>query len=371
MGKLRVAIVAPSLGILGGQAVQAARLLDAWRGDPDVEAWLVPVNPRPPGWLGHAVAVKYLRTIATELTYLPLLVRELSRADVAHVFSASYTSFLLAPLPALMVARALGRPAVLNYHSGEAPDHLKRSAVARAAIARADRTVVPSRFLVDVFHAFGLHAQAIPNLIDLDRFRFRDRDPLRPRLLSTRNFERLYDVATTLRAFQIVERRHPDATLTLVGSGREERALRSLASALGLKRVRFAGRVPPGGIAAVYAAHDLYIQSPTIDNAPLSVIEAFASGLPVVSTDAGGVPVLVRHGREGLLAPAGDHEALAAHVSSLLERPAFARRLARRARAGCERHTWPAVRHEWLSLYRGVARAALRPQPAPAQLSPR
>src|SRR5262245_20500450 len=105
MGKLQVAVVAPSLRILGGQAVQADRLLRAWRDDPDVSAWLVPVNPIPPRPLRYLVTLKYARTIATELTYIPTLVSQLSRADVVHIFSASYTSFLLAPLPAMLVAR--------------------------------------------------------------------------------------------------------------------------------------------------------------------------------------------------------------------------------------------------------------------------
>jgi len=215
--KLRVAIVAPSLGILGGQAVQADRLLQAWRGDPDVQAWLVPVNPVPPRPLRWATRVKYLRTIVTELVYGPQLVRELSRADVVHVFSASYSSFLLAPLPAIGVARALGRPVVLNYRSGEAPDHLRRSAIARSTLASVDRNVVPSRFLKEVFAQFGIEgATIIPNIVDLERFAWRRRDPLRPRLVSTRNFEPLYNVACTIRAFRVVQDRWPDATLTLV-----------------------------------------------------------------------------------------------------------------------------------------------------------
>jgi len=123
--KLRVAIVAPSLKILGGQAVQADHLLHAWQNDPDVYAWLVPVNPLPPALLRLILRVKYLRTVVTELTYIPLLVTELARADVVHVFSASYTSFLLAPLPAILIGHALRRPVILNYHSGEALDHLR------------------------------------------------------------------------------------------------------------------------------------------------------------------------------------------------------------------------------------------------------
>ena len=359
--RLRVAVVAPTLDILGGQAVQADRLIRAWRNDPEVEARLVPINPRPPSAFRWATKIKYLRTIVTEMTYVPLLARELARADLVHVFSASYTSFLLAPLPALLAARALGRPVVLNYHSGEAPDHLKRSAIARRFMAQADSNVVPSQFLVEVLAGFGISATAIPNTIDRERFRFRERNPLRPRLVSTRNLDYPYNVACTLRAFQIVQRHWPAATLTLVGTGADEPVLRRLSVALGLRHVTFAGRVAPDAIAEYYASNDIYIQSPDIDNMPLSVMEAFASGLPVVSTRTGGIPLLLNDGERGLLAPPDDHEALAAQVLRLLGEPDLARRLARNAHAACADYTWTAVRDQWLHAYRNaVSRSAGR-----------
>ena len=353
-GKVRVAIVAPSLRILGGQAVQADRLLRSWRHDPDVEAWLVPHNPLPPRLMRRALDIKYLRTIVTEGTYGPLLVRELARADVVHVFSASYSSFLLAPLPAILIANVLGRPVVLNYRSGEAPDHLARSAVARAALRRVARIVVPSAFLVSVMARFGLSATIVPNVVDLDRFGFRLRDPLRPRLVSTRNLEPLYNVACTLRAFRIVQDRYPDATLTLVGGGSEEVRLRALARTLDLTNVTFVGRVPPDEMAVHYASSDIYVQTPNIDNMPTSVLEAYSSGLPVVSTEAGGVPVILTHGQNGLLAPLDDHAAVAAHVLGLLDDPARARRLTMSARAACNDYTWTAVRSQWIRVYRGA-----------------
>src|SRR5207247_7067920 len=257
----------------GGQAVQAQRLLDAWRGSPEIDAWLVPVNPVPPPGLRFTRRVKYLRTVVNELIYLPLLVRELARADVVHVFSAPYSSFLLAPLPAVLIARALGRPVVLNYHSGEAPDHLKRSAIARAVLSRVDRIAVPSPYLARVFQEFGLRASVVPNTIDSERMAYRDRDPLRPRLLSTRNLDYPYNVACTLRAFRLIQDRRPEATLTIVGGGKDESKLRRLASELSLRNVEFVGRVDPSAIGAYYAAHDIYIQSPDIDNMPLSVLE--------------------------------------------------------------------------------------------------
>ena len=301
--------------------------------------------------LRFASRVKYLRTIVTELTYLPLLMRELGRADVVHVFSASYSSFLLAPLPAMAIARALGRPVVLNYRSGQAPDHLTRSAVARAAIAAADLNVVPSGFLAEVFAGFGIDAAVIPNIVDTTRFAFRLRDQLTPRLLSTRSFEPLYNVACTLRAFRIVQQRVPDAALTLIGGGSQQRALEQLAVELDVKHVTFAGRVAPGRIADYYAAHDIYVQSPDIDNMPSSILEAYASGLPVVSTRAGGVPAILEDGTHGLLAELDDHEAIAAHVLTLLDDAPLARSVACAGRAAVESCTWPAVRQQWLHLY--------------------
>jgi L-malate glycosyltransferase len=349
--RLRIAFVAPSLRILGGQAVQADRLLAAWQDDPDLDAWLVPVNPLPPKFMRWALDVKYLRTLVTELTYLPLLVRELGRADVVHVFSASYTSFLLAPLPAMLIARALGRPVVLNYRSGEAPNHLQRSAIARKTIARVDLNVVPSRFLVEVFRGFGIDATIVPNIVDPADFQYRERNPLRPRLVSTRNFDALYNVAATIRAFRLVQNRWPEATLTLVGGGSQETELRALAEQLRLRNVTFVGRVKPKEIAGFYAANDIYIQSPNIDNMPTSVLEAFASGLPVVSTEAGGVPAILTHGEHGLLARLADYETLGHHVLRLLDNPDYARRLARAAYATTHACTWPAVREQWLRAY--------------------
>lgn len=351
-------MVAPSLRILGGQAVQADRLLRAWNNDADVEAWLVPVNPLPYRPLRPGLQVKYLRTIVTELTYIPSLVREIARADVVHVFSASYSSYLLAPLPAVLIAHAMGKPVVLNYRSGEAPDHLRRSSIARATIARVDCNIVPSSFLVGVFASFGIGSSIIPNLVDLNRFRFRERRPLKPHLLSTRNFDGLYNVACTIRAFRLVQDRHPDATLTLVGAGAEETRLRRLVNDLGLRHVTFAGRVPPDEIARHYAENDIYVQTPNIDNMPTSIIEAYASGLPVVSTDAGGVPAILTDGEHGLLAPPDDHDAIAAHILRLLDDHALAAAITGAAQAMCQPCTWPAIRDQWVRTYRSVLRPA-------------
>jgi glycosyltransferase involved in cell wall biosynthesis len=209
-----------------------------------------------------------------------------------------------------------------------------------------------------VFRGFGLAADVIPNVVDRDRFVFRRRGRLAARFLSTRNLEPLYNVACTLRAFSHVQATHPDATLTVVGAGSQERTLRELAQQLNLRQVTFVGRVAPSDMPQQYANADIYLQSPDIDNMPLSVLEAFASGLPVVSTDAGGVPAILTNEVHGLLVPVNDDRALAAAALRLLSEPDLAPRLTAAALATTDGYAWAGVRQQWLSAYRRLATAA-------------
>ncbi|HEY7545642.1 MAG TPA: hypothetical protein VID27_12200, partial [Blastocatellia bacterium] len=196
---LRVLIVAPSLDILGGQAIQAARLLARLSEEPSLEVAFLPINPRLPGPFRKLQSIKYVRTILTSVLYWALLFARVRRYDIIHVFSASYFSFLLAPTPAILVAKLFGKKIVLNYRSGEAADHLLRwRRTAIPTIRLVDEIAVPSGYLVDVFAQFGLAARPIFNFVDTDRFRFKERHPLRPIFLSNRNFEPLYNVSCVL-----------------------------------------------------------------------------------------------------------------------------------------------------------------------------
>jgi glycosyltransferase involved in cell wall biosynthesis len=354
--KIRVCIVVASIDIIGGQAIQAMRLIEAFSRERGIEAELLPINPRLPRPLHLLQRIKYVRTLVTSLAYIATLLVKLPRFDVVHVFSASYFSFLLAPTPAILIARLYGKPVLLNYHSGEARDHLERWRRTAIPIIRlADRVVVPSAYLVEVFARFDIRAEAIFNTVDLSRFRFRYRRPLRPVLLSCRNFESHYNVGDVLRAFALIERSMPEAHLIVAGEGRERLMLRRLAAELGIKNVEFLGAVEPSSMPALYDRADIFINASTIDNMPLSIIEAFASGLAVVTTCAGGIPYMVSHGRTGLLVSKGNHRELASGAITLFEAPDFAERIVSAARDECSKYTWAAVRSKWLSVYSELA----------------
>lgn len=359
--------MAPSLDIFGGQSRQAVRLLSGLRAEPSLDVGFLPHNPRLPRVLRWLERVKYVRTLVRTLIYCVTLLVRLPWYDVVHIFSASYYSYLISALPALLVAKLYGKKVILNYRSGEAEDHLRHwRLTARPTMRLADALVVPSDYLVEVFAGFGLQARAIPNIVELDRFRFRERRPLRPIFLTSRLLEPLYNVPCVLRAFAVIQRRYPEAWLTVAGDGSQRSELHRLARDLGLQNAEFVGRVLFERMPELYNAADIYLMGNDIDNMPASIIECFASGLPVVTTDAGGIPYIVQHEETGLVVPRGDHNALAAGAIRLLEDNALASRIARRAREQCRRYVWREVRGAWLGLYNELAiGVGTEPRPKP------
>lgn len=356
---IRICILAPSLDILGGQSRQAVRLMEALRQEEAVRTEFIPHNPRLPGPFRALQRIRYIRTAVTTLAYWWMLVTRLWRYDVVHVFSASYYSYLLSVAPAIIIGKLYGKKVLLNYRSGEADDHLGHWKLTAAPIMRwADEIVVPSGYLVDVFARYGLRARSIFNSVDLDRFAYRERRPLRPRFLSARLLEPLYNIPCVLRAFAIIQRAVPEAELVVAGEGRMRAELEELARELGLANTTFVGRVDFDRMPALYDAADIYLMAPDLDNMPASVIECLSCGLPVVTSDAGGVPYIVAHEATAMIFPRGDHVAMAEASLRLLRDEKLALRLERQGRESVRRFTWDAVRDEWMRIYAELAGAS-------------
>jgi len=219
--------------------------------------------------------------------------------------------------------------------------------------------VVPSEYLVNVFREFGLQAQVVANIVDLEQFTFRVRKPLRPHLICTRGFHPYYCIDIVVRAFAEVQRAFPEARLDLVGKGPVEAQIRTLVDELQLSSVNFAGVASRQEIGRYYDQADVFINASHVDNMPVSVIEAFGAGTPVVTTAPESMRYLVEHERTGLLSEPGDVAALAQNVIRLLTDPELADRLARNAYEESRRYRWTAVREQWLEIYRSMANRKL------------
>jgi glycosyltransferase involved in cell wall biosynthesis len=359
--RLRVCLVGPSLDILGGQSVQLVRLRDALAACPELHVGVISVNPRLPGKLARLQAIRYVRTAVTSIAYLLELVRKLPFYDIVHCYSASYWSFLIAPVPAMLVGRLCGRKVLLNYHSGEAEGHLRRAPRLVPMLMRlADCIVVPSPFLARVFAASGLTAIVIPNSIDTTSLRWRERLSPRPRILANRNLESLYAVHHVITALLDLQRHFPEASLTVAGDGAERGRLEAQVRDLGLHNVTFLGRVEPTRMPELYDDADIYVNASLIDNMPLSLIEASLAGIPIVTTDAGGIPDMLDHGRSALVVPRDDPKALANGILRVLREPGLGAALAKHAYDDA-RVRYDSVRlgRIWAECYRDVCREGL------------
>jgi glycosyltransferase involved in cell wall biosynthesis len=173
--------------------------------------------------------------------------------------------------------------------------------------------------------------------------------------MTNRILEPLYNVGCVLRAFAIVQKKYPDASLTVAHDGVCRPELERLARELGLRNTQFIGRVPHRDIPALYDSAEIYLTSPNIDCMPGSLLECFASGLPVIATKTGGIPYIVTHGRTGLLVDINDHEVMADCAVRLLEEPELAERITRTAYEELEQYRWENIRQQWLDVYHELA----------------
>jgi glycosyltransferase involved in cell wall biosynthesis len=353
---LRVCLVGPLPPPAGGMANQTMQLAGLLRGE-GFHVDVVQTNAAyRPAWVGR---LRGLRAFFRLLPYVGQLWARLREADLVHLMANSGWSWFLFAVPAALVARLRSVPLVVNYRGGEAETFLNGNAGAvRPIVRRAAALVVPSSFLQQVFGRFGMVATIVPNIVDLGRFRPVPADPARPvHLIVTRNLEPIYDNATAIRAFLIVRERIPGARMTIAGEGPSRPSLEQLARELGASdAVTFCGRMANADIPALYASADVCINASLADNMPISVLEALASGVPVVSTRVGGVPHLVEHEQTALLVEAANPQAMAEAVLRVLGDAPLRARLKAAGLEAVRRFDWASVKPKLLAVYEAAAR---------------
>lgn len=353
---MRVALVGPLPPPSGGMANQTLQLQQLLQ-EENVTVELVQINaPYYPQWLGK---IRGLRALARLFPYLRNLWRAFGRADVVHLMANSGWSWHLFAAPAIWVGRIRGIPVVVNYRGGYAGDFLARQTiVVRFSMRLAARLIVPSGFLRAVFDKHGMAADIVPNVIDTGRFNPADDLPAGPPvILVTRNLEAIYDNASAIRALALVRVQVPHAQLVIAGSGPEAAHLRQLAESLGLEdSVHFTGRIDSSSMPALYRSARVSLNPSLVDNMPNSILEALASGVPVVSTRVGGVPYIVEHGKNALLVDPGAVSDMAEAIVRVLSDPVLALHLRTAGLQEARLYTWPKIRHTLFAVYDLVTR---------------
>ena len=281
--------------------------------------------------------------------------------DVAHVDVYSGSAFVWAEA-ATAVLRAAGKPYVLTLHGGNLPEFARRWPGRVERLLRpATAVAAPSRFLLEQLRHLRSDVQLLPNALDLVDYEFRERRQPAPRLVWLRAFHDIYNPPLAPAVLARVAAVHPDARLTMVGADKGDGSLQATLAAaerLGVReRLSIPGGVPKSEVPQRLQEGDIFINTTNVDNTPVSVLEAMACGLCVVSTSVGGIPYMLHDGVDALLVPPDDADAMAAAVCRLIADPALAARISRAGRSAVEGFDWQPVLERWQELFTTVSAA--------------
>jgi glycosyltransferase involved in cell wall biosynthesis len=280
---------------------------------------------------------------------------------VAHVDVFSGPAFLWAEAVCWTLRRA-GKPYVLTLHGGNLPAFAQRwSGRVRRLLRSAEIVTTPSRYLQVQMQEYRKDLHLLPNSLDLSVCRFQRRERVHPRLIWLRAFHEIYNPLLGARTLALLRRDWPTAHLTMIGPNKKDGSLerlRRLATELEIaEHITLAGFVPRAEVSRWLERGDIFLNTANVDNTPLSVLEAMAGGLCVVSTNVGGMPYLLEDEVDALLVPPDDPRSMAAAVQRLLTEPGLAERLSQNARRKAEQFDWALVLPRWEALLGSVAGA--------------
>jgi len=351
---LKLGLVGPLPPPAGGMATQTKQLQELM-GQEGIAVTLVQTNrPYRPQVIARWVGIRALFRLIPYLFAVWKLARSV---DVIHLMANSGWSWQLFSAPVVWAGWLLKTPVVVNYRGGGASQYFSHSIHrVRPTLNKASEIVVPSGYLQKAFADYGFEAKVIPNIINFERFKPRTEDGNsgdRCHLIVTRNLERIYGIDTAIRAFALAKLVEPRLQLSVAGTGPQRAELEALAQSLNVQdSVSFVGRLDARQIVDFYHSADVMLNPATVDNMPNSVLEALACGVPVATTDVGGIPFIVQHQKTELMFAAGDEQQLANHILTLVNDEDLRQTLIQQGLDSVKAYAWPLVKKQWMQLYR-------------------
>lgn len=280
---------------------------------------------------------------------ITLIARYKSSTDVVLIDTYGATNFYYAYLVA-KTCQLLNLEYIPILHGGNLPERLENSKKLSLSIfGNALVNVAPSNFLYNIFRSYGFkNTEIIPNAIQTLKYPFKKRETFGPRLLWVRRFQNRYNPLMALQVLRIIQNEYPQASMCMVGPEKDG----SMASCKKLAKkydldIKFTGKLKKKHWAKLSENYDFFINTTSVDNTPISVIEAMSLGLPVISTNVGGVPNLIEHNVDGMLVSENNEKGMAEAVTELLKDQERAVKIAQNARAKVEQFDWELVKEKW------------------------
>lgn len=281
------------------------------------------------------------------------IARNRSKADAVLIDTYSTQNFYYALLCGILCS-LLRLPYFPILHGGNLPNRLKNSPrMSKLLFKNAQVNIAPSNYMYDFFVKNGFqNTVCIPNFIELENYAFKERSTVTAKLLWVRSFKEIYHPQMAVEVAHLLMKKGCEVSLCMVGPVLDATYQKCIELAQTLKMdVRFTGRLSKPEWIALSKEYDIFINTAHADNLPVSVLEAMALGMPVVSTGVGGIPALIQPGKNGLLCPDNDSDEMVNQIIRLTENPALTAQISQEARLTAEEYAWEKVSTEWKGLF--------------------
>jgi len=277
--------------------------------------------------------------------------------DVLHIHGCSDWGML--PVVYGVIAGKIWRKKIIvTYHGGEAAEYFKKhGSFARRWLKRADKAIVLSGFLKKVFDEYQIPCVVIPNIVALRDDIYQPKKSIAPKMISIRHLRELYRIDLIIKAFEQVVKHYPEATLDILGQGDcREKLEQYVHNAVEsgkwkVESIRFVGQVPNEKIYDYLRANDIMLSAPSIDNMPVSILEAMNAGLLVISSRVGGIPYIIDEGRTGLLFENGNADDLASQIECALMHQRESAAMIESAHKEVKKYSWENIQKLLLPMY--------------------
>lgn len=336
----------------GGMSVQAALLVKKLN---EEGLSVTPINYNYlPEW---ATGIPILKTILKFLIYLVEILLKGKKVDTLHVFSNSYLNFFLFTIPAVFVSKIYRKNCIIHYHGGGAASFfLHWMWLIRPIFKLADTILVPSGFLQEIFSKYKLKTEVVPNIMELGNSSVQitnhsgNGKPIT--IIINRHLEPIYNIKCAIDAVEILINKGKNVILTVLGGGSQFEELLHYTKTKKLEaKIIFEGEVPSKQIETYFKNADIFLNTSLFDNQPVAILEAFAYGLPVVTTNVGGIPHMVNDGENGLLVPPNDPHTIASKIIELMEDRNLYETIVENGFKSIQKYQWSELVNNYFKLY--------------------
>lgn len=276
------------------------------------------------------------------------------KAKVVLIDSYSSPMAFVYTIAVSQLCRLLNLPYIPILHGGDFPNRLHCwPKICHMVFLHAWINAAPSAYLQAAFKEKGFKTILIPNAIELANYPFKLRNTSSPNLLWVRSFDSIYNPQMAIHILNLISKSIPDARLCMVGPDKDGSLenCKELAKKLGvLKKVQFTGLLSKADWIKLSKNYNIFINTTNFDNTPVSVIEAMALGLPVVSTNVGGIPYLLKNEVDGLLVNPNDIEEMANQIIRILNNRDLNIKLSINARKKVEIFDLAKIKCLWVEL---------------------